>query len=199
MLAIGGLIAAVSALAAFAPGALRAVWGAFTSIGSKMYGAGRNFMFQLADGVLGGLPTAVAAAWKAAKLIGDHFIGHSPPPLGPLSQLANNGLMATLGASLKPDALLASVKRMARVLAVSVPMVVAPAAAIAGGVGAGLGSAGASVVNHIAYSPVVNIKAGAGADRNELKLAVMEALNQHIDELDRRLTNHRRTQDRARF
>ena len=203
VLAIGGLIAVVAALAAFAPGALSAVAHAFEWLGNAIWGllsgkllnAGIDMMVQLAKGIAAGIPHVVGAAWKAAKAIADHFVGHSPPPLGPLHEIANNHLMETLAGSLHENPVISAAKRIARALVLSVPMVAAPAYAFGG---SAIGGAGATVTN-ISFAPTINLRVGEGADAKELKRACREAMLESIDDLDRRLKSLHATQARTRF
>jgi len=57
-----------------------------------MFGAGANLMSSFAQGIIGGGLAAVRGAiTTVANLIAGFFIGHSPPPDGPLRQITDGG------------------------------------------------------------------------------------------------------------
>src|SRR5688572_10581950 len=65
-----------------------------------MFGAGYNLMVTLADGIIsGGIAAITEAANFVASLIASFFIGASPPPAGPLSEITHGGqaLMESYG------------------------------------------------------------------------------------------------------
>lgn len=63
-----------------------------TGFARGLFGAGADMMGSLAQGIIGGGAAAVRGAVQGvANIIAGFFIGHSPPPEGPLRQITEGG------------------------------------------------------------------------------------------------------------
>ena len=100
-----------------------------------------------------------AAARHVAEGIGRFFIGHSPPPEGPLHLLDRNRIPETIAESLRPAPILSAVHRLALVAALGAPLAAAAPAMAMGGAGV------APVTINVSYAP--HIEAGAGPELEE--------------------------------
>lgn len=102
-LVAGGLRDAISRFQAFAgevfaalgrgdiQGALDAILRSIVELGRSMFGAGFELVSNLAGGILSGIGAVMDAAASVASSIAAFFIGASPPPEGPLSQIQEGG------------------------------------------------------------------------------------------------------------
>ncbi|HUY26141.1 MAG TPA: phage tail tape measure protein, partial [Candidatus Binataceae bacterium] len=66
-----------------------------------------------------------------ASGIGKFFIGHSPPPVGPLHNLNKVNLIGTVADTIKPAPAIAAVRRAAAAIAVTMPLMLTPLGASA--------------------------------------------------------------------
>jgi tape measure domain-containing protein len=73
-------------------GALNSVLTDVQTLAQNMFGAGVNVVEQFAGGLLSGAGSAIqSAANFIAQTIADYLIGNSPPPVGPLKDIATGG------------------------------------------------------------------------------------------------------------
>lgn len=79
----------------------------------------------LADGIVAGSKLMVGAVGAIAKVIADHFIGHSPPPVGPLKYLDQNRIVQTLAETIVPEPVIAAVDHVASAVVAGVSKLVA--------------------------------------------------------------------------
>ena len=118
------------------------------------------------------------------------FVGHSPPPFGPLHDLGHVTIAETIADRIRPAPILSAITRTAAAVAIAAPMMAAPAAAAFGPGAAPSAIAGApGTAPIIHYAPVIH---GAGLSENEL----LRVLETHAYELRRILS--REDERRAR-
>ncbi len=95
--ALGTIVEAVK-------GAVTGAVDAVNSFGQAMFGAGWTLMTTLAGGIIQGANQAISAAIQVvADMIASFFVGSSPPPAGPLSEIDRAGqrLIETYGEGMK--------------------------------------------------------------------------------------------------
>ena len=156
---IAGIGIAISALVA-----IWATWGDsikrfFVTTIPQAFEWGVNLMKTLATGILSGLMWPVHAAEHVAKRVHDFFVGHSPPPLGPLHDLNKIRIIETIAETMRPAPMLAAIRRVAAMTAIALPMAIGSAAVPAIASPASGGASAAPIVINITYAPVIN---GAG-------------------------------------
>ncbi len=168
----------------------------FAGFGAWIPGWAKGFGHALLVGLTG--PFGMIAAeiykhWDAIKAscekiaggIKGFFVGHSPPPFGPLRDLGHVTIAETIADRIRPAPILAAVTRTAAAVALAAPLMVAPAAA---GAGAVAGAPGAAPIIH--YALVIN---GSGLSHNELP----RALETHAYELRRILSREDARRERT--
>ena len=131
-----------------------------------------------------------AACEKLGSGIKDFFVGHSPPPVGPLHELGNITIAETIADRIRPAPVLAAIRRTAAAAAIASTTIIGAAAgpAMAGGAA---GAGGGIVIN----APIT-INA-PGGDNQELEKIVVAAFAKHryelVREMERRLAEKART------
>jgi len=132
-----------------------------------------------------------AACEKIGAGIRDFFVGHSPPPMGPLHELGRITIAETIAERIKPAPILSAVRRTAAAVAIAAPMMVGAGSAAT----ASTSPAGGGIV--INYAPHVEVHAAADTGSDAFRRAVMEALERDRYELvrliDRELTRKERS------
>lgn len=107
-----------------------------------------------------------SACEKIAGGIEGYFVGHSPPPLGPLRNLGRITIAETIAARIRPAPILSAVAHTAAAVASAAPAMAGGGLAMAAAGGAGTG--GAPIIH---YSPIIN---GSHLSKAEL-LSVLRA------------------------
>ncbi len=143
---------------------------------------------MIASEIIGHWESIKAACEKIAGGIKSFFVGHSPPPAGPLHDLGRITIAETIADRIRPAPVLAAIRRTAAAAAIASTTIVAGAAgpALAGG------GAGGIVIN----APIT-INAQAGADTAALENIVLRALDNHRYELARILDQERERKERT--
>ncbi len=146
---------------------------------------------MIASEIIGHWESIKAACEKIGGGIKSFFVGHSPPPVGPLHDLGRITIAETIAERIRPAPILAAMRRTAAAAAIASTTIVAGAAgpALAG---AGSGTAGGIVIN----APIT-INAPAGADTAALEKMVLGALDKHRYELARILDSERERKERT--
>jgi hypothetical protein len=162
LLAIGGAIAVV-AVGAYE---IYKHWDFFKPYWNGLWDWARNefheFIMWLPDEMEAGVHFVEAGAEKLAGGIMRYFKHHSPPEVGPLSDLRSNPLSHMIADSLTPDSYTAS-----------------RAAGMAGAVAGGVGAGGGATIN---YSATFNFGGAVGPDQRQ---AFLDLLRQSAYELKR--------------
>jgi hypothetical protein len=133
-----------------------------------------------------------AACEKIGSGIKDFFVGHSPPPVGPLHELGNITISETIADKIRPAPVLAAIRRTAAAAAIASTTVIA---AGAGAAMAGPTSTGPGAQNGVApisfnFAPVIN---GTKLTKEEL----LEVLSKSAHEVARILERYRETKERT--
>ncbi len=184
---IAGITAAIAAVGAIIITFWPQIKSFFTTLIPEFFNAGLNLMKSLGRGILAGVEYPIHAAEGLARHIEGYFVGHSPPPFGPLHNLNRVAIAETIAQRIRPAPILAAITRTAAAVAVAAPLMAAPAAA---GAAPGITrlSGGAPIVH---YAPVIN---GSGLGEAEL----LRVLETHAYELRRILNRederHERTE-----
>jgi hypothetical protein len=170
------------------------VWGdikgIFTGAWHWMETAGVNLMKSLGEGILAGAEYPFKAAWGIAEKIGRHFIGHSPPPEGPLHELGRITIAETIAEHIRAVPIISAVKRTAAAVAIAAPMMAgAGGAAMAGAIAPG--GAPSIVIN----APIT-INA-SGGDSAALEKIVVKGFERHRYELLRALESEQARRERS--
>lgn len=85
----------------------------------------------LVDGIKSVAMLPVKAVEGIASKIKDFFVGHSPPPMGPLHQIDRIKIVETIADSVKPGPAVAAMKRVASAMVLAATVSMPPAAAMA--------------------------------------------------------------------
>lgn len=73
-------------------GAVQSIMADMQTLATNMFGAGVNVVEQFASGLLGGAANTIESAAEAiAQILANYLIGNSPPPVGPLKDIATGG------------------------------------------------------------------------------------------------------------
>lgn len=136
---VGGALVAAATLMYTHWNLVKKLW---FGLGDLMYQAGVAMVTMLGEGIRAGVHLAVDAAKFVASTIADYFIGHSPPPVGPLHNLDRTRIVETIAESMRPTAVARASERAATAL---------------------LAGAGRGAVS-FTYAPVINAAGGATAD-----------------------------------
>ena len=162
LLAIGGTIAVV-AVGAYE---IYKHWDFFKPYWNGLWDWAKNGLTEFVDWIPkeieAGISAAEGAASHLAHAIGSYFVGHSPPPAGPLHELAARPLSKTIADTLAPDSHMAS-----------------RASGMAGAVAGGIGAGGGATIN---YSAIFNFGGAVGTDQRQ---AFLDLLRQSAYELKR--------------
>jgi hypothetical protein len=102
-----------------------------------------------------------AACKKLGGIVESYFVGHSPPPVGPLHNLGRITIAETIAARIRPAPILSAVARTAAAVASAAPTMDGGGVAMAGTGGGGSGG-GAPIIN---YSVSIN---GTGLNERQL-------------------------------
>lgn len=182
-------------------------------LGSQLYRAGVAMLQDFGRGIVDGMKWPIEAAQRLATRVKDMFVGHSPPPEGPLRELGRVRIVETIAEMMNPAPLLAASRAAAAAAAIVVPIAFAPVPGVAmpmpqnliapvsapavpmqWGVAAPVPtpsqrtqSKAATV--HVTYSPTINVKGGISSDADFKKL-----LDEHATALVDRV---KRAQERA--
>ncbi|MHB8382791.1 MAG: phage tail tape measure protein [Candidatus Binataceae bacterium] len=199
-----------AALAAGAAALIYEYWGPikhfFTAMVPEFYHAGVIMMEQLGAGLMAKISAPIHAAEHIAGRIKDFFVGHSPPPSGPLHHLNHVRIIETIADTMKPYPAIAAATRVAQAVALAVPLTMTPmlaGAALAGpriaprvslaapassyASGRSEGACGNVVIK---YSPIINI--GPGADAKGFREALREHSRDLVDIMQRELDHRSR-------
>ncbi|MGH7918283.1 MAG: hypothetical protein ACREQE_12490, partial [Candidatus Binataceae bacterium] len=198
---IGWVIAAVAGIAALAYVIYKyrdaiAAWFSkvktwFTSINWRSLGM--SVLKEIGRGILAGIPYMLGPLGVAAKLIYDHFKGHSPPPLGPLHDIDRVNLMGEVAKTIRPAPILTAVRNVAALTALALPMVVAPAMAMPAMVAGAAPARGSSAPIAITVNYTVNHVADAAAGDGFERAAEMHA-HRLVEIINRELAKRARTE-----
>jgi len=131
-----------------------------------------------------------AACEKIGSGIADFFVGHSPPPIGPLHELGRITIAETIADRIRPAPVLAAIRRTAAAAAIASTTMAA--AAIGAGAGPVMAGGGGIVIN----APIT-INAGPGADTAALERIVVAAFKRHRYELVRAIDGERERRERT--
>lgn len=85
---------------------------------SMWYDAGVAMIKALGRGIADGVLWPVHAAEDVAEKVADYFVGHSPPPVGPLRELANVRIMETIAEHMSPAPVVAAARRAAGAISI---------------------------------------------------------------------------------
>jgi len=88
----------------------------------QLFDAGVQLMKSLGAGIWSAVTWPVRAVASVAEKVKGYFVGHSPPPVGPLHQIDHTNIIETIAGSLRPEPLLAAIRRIAAAAAVAIPM-----------------------------------------------------------------------------
>jgi len=127
-----------------------------------------------------------AACEKIAGGIEGYFVGHSPPPVGPLRNLGRVTIAETIAARIRPAPILSAVASTAGAVALAAPMMAG------GGAMAAVGAAGGAGAPIIHYAPVIN---GSGLSEQQL----LSVLEKHAYELVQMVNHERERKERTRL
>jgi len=127
-----------------------------------------------------------AACEKIAGGIEGYFVGHSPPPVGPLRNLGRVTIAETIAARIRPAPILSAVYSTAAAVALAAPMMAG------GGAMAGVGAASGAGAPIIHYAPVIN---GSGLSEQQL----LSVLEKHAYELVQMVNHERERKERTRL
>ncbi len=157
-------------------------WAAIKNFGKEMYDAGMNIVKAIGSGIAAGAMYPVHAIEHALSLVRAH-LPFSPAKIGPLRDLNRVRIVETIADSMKPAAMVTSMRRVAAIVAFSAPMMATPA--FAGGFARASAGGGSSIVINITQ----NITIKPGADAGEV-LAVMRASGRELADTLRREMEH---------
>jgi TP901 family phage tail tape measure protein len=137
-----------------------AIWNFLKSMDWK--GIGISILEGIGRGLLDGLTYLAGPLAVVGKFILDHFKLHSPARLGPLRGFHNLRIVETIAQAIEPAPMLAAIRRVAAVTAISMPMMIGSAAmpAIASSPAARGGAAPVVVSVNITY----NVAGGGTGD-----------------------------------
>ncbi|MGH7813380.1 MAG: phage tail tape measure protein, partial [Candidatus Binataceae bacterium] len=93
---------------------------------TTMYNAGANIISSLAAGMASRAMYPIHAAEHIAGTIKNFFVGHSPPPEGPLRDLNRVRIVETIAESINAQPAIAAMRRVAMAMAMAAPMVAGP-------------------------------------------------------------------------
>jgi TP901 family phage tail tape measure protein len=190
LLIIGAIGAAISAVIA-----IWVTWGPqiakfFSTTIPEAFHWGVDLMKALGAGIWSAITWPVRAAEHVAERIKKFFVGHSPPPLGPLHDLNKVRIVETIAQTIQPAPMLAAIRRVAAVTAIAAPMMIGVGAMPAMAAGPA-GARAAPIVVNVTYAPVIN---GAGsADEFE------QSARKHARELARIIEEVLARKDRTKF
>jgi hypothetical protein len=153
------------AVSKFFAGVWREVKTIFVDAEQWMKNAGMAMIHALGDGILAGIEWPVHAAEALAHKIGGYFIGHSPPPYGPLHELGRITIAETIASRITAAPVLSAIGRTAGAIASAAPAMG----------GAAFAGAGGGIIH---YAPVIN---GTGLDEHSL----LRVLERHAYDLRR--------------
>lgn len=172
----------------------------FQGIGSWLGGWGATIGKAILMGIAGPfglIASEIYSHWDSIKAacekigggIKGFFVGHSPPPAGPLHDLGRITIAETIAERIRPAPILAAMRRTAEAAAIAGTVIVAGAAgpALAGG-----GAGGGIVIN----APIT-INAGAGTDVAALEKVVLKAVERQRYEISRILEAERQRKERT--
>jgi hypothetical protein len=192
-----------SGIKSFFSGVWSGVTGIFTSVGNWTIGWAKSIGKAILIGIAGpfGLiayeiyshwDSIKAACEKIGSGIKDFFVGHSPPPVGPLHELGRITIAETIAERIRPAPVLAAIRRTAAAAAIASTAIVAGASgpALAGGGTAGAG--GGIVIN----APIT-INVGPGTDIAAFEKVVVKAVDHQSYEIERILERERQRKERS--
>jgi hypothetical protein len=192
-----------SGIKSFFSGVWSGVTGIFTSVGNWTIGWAKSIGKAILIGIAGpfGLiayeiyshwDSIKAACEKIGSGIKDFFVGHSPPPVGPLHELGRITIAETIAERIRPAPVLAAIRRTAAAAAIASTAIVAGASgpALAGGRTAGAG--GGIVIN----APIT-INVGPGTDIAAFEKVVVKAVDHQSYEIERILERERQRKERS--
>ena len=144
----------------------------FTDAADWMEKVGANLMHSLASGIAAGVMYPIHEAEALAHKIGAYFIGHSPPPVGPLHELSRTRIVETIAESM-------SRPRRATMAAAAL------AGAIA--IGGGGGGIGGGITINLTVNVVQGLQGSTASDaRKEWDGNARHLVDLIMRELDRR-------------
>ncbi len=123
------------------------------------------------------------AAKNIAHGIASYFVGHSPIPEGPLHEM---DLAREISRSMAPSQIVAAARRAAAAVALSMPLLMSPGAAVASATPA---STGAPVVN---IHQEFHLSGGTPADKKALQKAIEESGHELVRTINRELAKRER-------
>lgn len=187
-------------------------WGVNPLLARSERASLRAALKTFAVGIWSGMTWPIRAVEHQGRVMLDHFKMHSPARLGPLRDLHRVRIAETIARAIQPAPMLAAIRRVAAVAAVTMPMMIGGAAMPAAGAiaspfrGAAFADClatasqagpmtGAVVLN---YAPHVEVHA-PGGDAATLEKAVMEALDKNRREVYRMLEQVAGRRERTRF
>jgi Phage-related minor tail protein len=146
-------------------------------------GVGLAILKGIGAGLLAGASYLLGPLRYVGKIIADHFVGHSPPPLGPLRHLNQVRIVQTIADTIRPAPVFAAVSRVAAAAALVVPIAIGGAASAARGTGGGMGG-GVNVTINITGSvgDVDGLRTMLEAHGHE----ILESINREQDRRARR-------------
>jgi hypothetical protein len=210
----GATLAAIAMAAIAAASATIASWrpvkSFFATLTPQAFEWGVNLLKTFVEGIASGVMWPVhdtsgskrseQASLRAAHIAMEKvvtwmrsYLPFSPAGVGPLRDLHRVRIVETIAQTIQQAPMLAAIRRVATVAAVTMPMMIGGAAMPAAG--AISSPAAAVVLNH---SPHVEVHAPAG-DAATLEKAVMEALEKNRREVYRMLEQVAGRRDRTRF
>jgi hypothetical protein len=129
-----------------------------------------------------------AACEKIGAGIRDFFVGHSPPPMGPLHELGRITIAETIAECIKPAPILAAAYRTAAAVAIAAPLMASAAMPAIAASGAPGSAGGAGIVINAPLT--IN---GAGLSEDQL----MRVLKSHAYELKKIVDGERTKRERS--
>ena len=86
---------------------------------------------SLASGIASAAMVPIHAVAGIAGRIKNYFVGHSPPPLGPLHELNRVHIIETIAETMKPAPMMAAIQRIAQMAAITVRLAITGPATMA--------------------------------------------------------------------
>lgn len=192
-----------SGIKSFFSGLWSGVMGIFTALGNWTIGWAKTIGKAVLIGIAGpfGLiayeiyshwDSIKAACEKIGSGIKDFFVGHSPPPVGPLHELGRITIAETIAERIRPAPVLQAIRRTAAAAAIASTTIMAGAAgpALAGGRPGGAGGG-------ITVNAPITINAGAGTDIAALERIVLKVVERQRYEISRILEAEREQRERT--
>jgi hypothetical protein len=170
----------------------RGIGKAIEGFASSMYAAGGRLVHELAAGMEAKALEPIHAAERLAGSIKDFFVGHSPPPVGPLHQLNRVRIVQTIAESIKPGPMASAIRRVAQVAAVAVPVAIGAGAGAAMAARPGMAGAAAGAPIVLNYSPRITVN--GDADPEQFKRLLRQHSYELMQALDREHARRARTE-----